>query len=245
MTDREVDPTCDDPQVGRKPGYTILLRASERAARNSTKQTSEEGKLVEHHQYKILQVVQAHEVEWAALRAKAQRLEDELTLAKAGLMTVADRVALETQHDRAALADYVTHAPQYQDNRAGKSFPFAWGRIATRRKTTRQGMQVLDEAAIAALFPGCVEAFTKIKLAELKKQLTIEEDGRVLGPDGMELPREVVQGFARHTDMEVFAEIGGVRFDLQGGTIDDGNYDDADGEASGSAADYFAPDVDA
>lgn len=216
-------------------GYTILTAAAERAERDGRPQAEVEGELVEHHQYRIKQVLDAHTAERASLTAKATRLRNELCVTEAALAMDAARIVEETEHDRRVLADYVAHAPQYQgpDNRGGRTFPFAWGPLKLRTKTVSAGAQMVDEAGLAERYP----EYTKPKVAwgDLKKaRLQVQEDGTVVDREtGEVLPPELVAGTPKQSREEAFVTVAGVTFDLYGGMADgSGDAEDADGDGA-------------
>ena len=212
-------------------GYTILSAAAERAERDGRPQVEIEGELVEHHQYKIKQVLDAHAAEAASLRAKANHLRNELCITEAALAMDAARIAEETEHDRRVLADYVAHAEQYQNNRGGKTFPFAWGPLKLRTKTVSAGAQMVDEAGLAERYP----EFTKPKVAwgDLKKQrLQVHEDGTVTDREtGEIIPPELVAGSPKTSTEEAQITVAGVAFDLFGNIATD---QDEEGETDGA-----------
>jgi len=230
---------ADTPTQQEADPCRIIRWAREEAAKNGTEQSAEEGKIVEHYQYKVWQVVEYHKVEVAALQAKAERMRQELSLALAAIELIDSRLADETQHDRFELARYIEQAPQYHNNRQGKTFPFAWGRLRFKQHTTRETAQVVDEEAAKKAFPAFVKTEEKLRWGDLKATLQIAEDGRVCTADGEIVPRELIQGFARATAQQVFMDIDGMTFDLTGGGVHATGTEDADspdedgGEADG------------
>ena len=206
--------------------YTILSRAAELAAKHNTEQTTEEGKLVEHHQWKIKQVVDALDVERAALQAKAERLQAELDATNGAISQINQRIIHDCQHDLHLLRQYLEEAPQYHDNRSGKSFPMAYGRLSLKTKTQAAGAAVIDREKLAGLYPEYAQVKTDVRWGDLKKErLTITDEGHVFDAQtGEELPAEVVAGSAKSSEEQYFVEVAGIKFDITGvGVITDDN----------------------
>jgi hypothetical protein len=223
-------------------GYTILSAAAKRAEENGTEQVEEEGRLVEHHQWKIKQVQDAHEAERASLHAKAERLRYELSLVDGAISQIDERIRRAIEHDRMALQSYILEAPQYERNRAGKTFPFAWGPLTLRTKTTPAKAAVVDEAALCERYP----AFARPKLSwgDLKKaRLQVQDDGTVLDTEtGEVLPPDLVEGTAKQSEELAFIKVAGVTYDLTGGmTYGQGDHGDDEDTEPGGADDDWDP----
>lgn len=235
------DTTLFDQLETAPEPYSIMARAAEIAEREGIDVAEAQGRLVEHHQYKIWQVIEQAKVERASLRAKVERLRNELEVAEFAAGQLDRRIEHETEHDRMVLAAYVAEAEQFQNARGGKTHQFAWGPIQQRTKTTR---------ATAVKQPGADEAlirqypeFTQTVFAwgEFKKTLGITDGGLVFDADGQVVPPELVEGRAKASEETFSTRINGVAFDLMGG-LQDG--DDSDYTGSDAPADALGEDFD-
>ena len=198
--------------------YTILTAAARNAEKNGTSQTEEEGKLVEKHQFKIKQVVDALDVERAALQAKAERLQAELDAANGAISQINQRIIRDCEHDLHLLRQYLEEAPQYHNNRSGKSFPMAYGRLSLKTSTKSAGAAVIDREKLADLYPEYKTVKVDLRWGDLKKErLTITDEGKVFDAEtGEELPTEIIAGTAKHSEEQYFVEVSGVKFDITG-----------------------------
>ena len=215
--------------------YTILTAASRNAEKNGTSQTEEEGKLVEHHQWKIKQIVDALDVERSALQAKAERLQYELDVAKGAISQINGRILNTCEHDLRMLREYMAEAPQYKNNSAGKSFPMAWGRLTFKTQTKAAGAVAVDRDKLAEMYPEYTETKTDVKWGELKKErLEITEQGKVFDKvTGEEISDQVIAGSAKSSNEQYFVEVAGIKFDITGaGEMTDDT--DCDAEVRGS-----------
>jgi hypothetical protein len=221
-------------------GYTILSAAAKRAEENGTEQVEEEGRIVEHHQWKIMQVLLAHRAERGSLLAKIERLQVELAVTEGALTTINGRIADATEHDRRVLAAYIQEAPQYRDNRAGKTFPFAHGRLQLRTNTAPAKATLLDEAAARQLYPDYTEP--KLRWSILKKErIGVRDDGTVYDTEtGEDLPPEMIAGTAKVSEETAFVEVGGVKFDLYGTIPTPDQEDDTDDDTDADADNPFS-----
>jgi len=206
--------------------FTILSAAIKNAARNGTSQTEEEGKLVERHQFKIKQIIDALDVERAALQAKAERLQAELDATQGAISQINQRIIRDCEHDLYLLRQYLEEAPQYHENRSGKSFPMAYGRLSLKTKTLAAGAAVINREELAKLYPEYTAVKVDVRWGDLKKErLTVTDEGRVFDAQtGEELPEEIVAGSAKSSEEQYFVEVAGIKFDITGvGVITDDN----------------------
>lgn len=223
--------------------YTILNIAKQRAEKNGTSQVEEEGKLVEHHQFKIKQIIDALDVERAALQAKSERLQAELDAVQGAISQVNQRIIHDCEHDLHLLRQYLEEAPQYHDNRSGKSFPMAYGRLSLKTKTQAAGAAVINREKLAELYPEYSTIKVDVRWGDLKKErLAITDEGHVFDAQtGEELPAEIVAGSAKSSEEQYFVEVAGIKFDITGvGVISDDN-----GTTDNEGAEYSTSDTEA
>jgi hypothetical protein len=221
-------------------GYTILGRAAEIAEATGRDQADVEGELVERHQYRIWQVIEQRKTKRAALKAKAAKLQAMLDLAQWEQRDCERGIMDETLHDRAVLAQYVAEAPQFADARS-KTQQFAWGEIRTATRTRPAQITAIDREALAAMYPE--HTTPALQWGSLKARLRVVGD-RVVDNNGVVLPEGLVLVSEARTQTTTTTTIEGLKLDLTGGVLTDGNGsdgpDDADSDDTGDVPVTFA-----
>lgn len=215
--------------------YTILSRAAEIAENEGISQAEAEGRLVEHHQYKIQQVIDEYEARRGSLVAKRDRIVALLAEAEADLESIDRQIVDATDHDRLVLGLYMREAPQYQDTRTGKTHRFAWGSLSSRKMTKAPQAHKAHgaDAALIERYPQFARDVKQLAWGDLKKTFVVTDDGVVTDANGEIVPRELVIGAPREEREEYSLKIGGLKLSLlTSEVLDDGDGDSEDGADS-------------
>ena len=175
------------------------------------------GERIEHHAWRVKQVIEQRETQRAALTAAATRLQYELNAVRGQIGLIDEATTRDTEHDRTVL----DQIGEYLFEKARrKSLHFGHVVLGTRKRSSKAAPDVLDKERLAALLP----QYTKSTLdwAAAKKAIIIR--GNVAySPDGEALPLDVVAVKPAVDETRAYLQLsGGPRLDLLQGDRTDG-----------------------
>lgn len=162
--------------------YTILSRAGDNP--------EAQGNLVGWHLDHIANAEARLQTEAAAIATQRAILQARMDILDAAERLATERFDHDTRWDLWMLRDYYQTAPQFAGAKR-KSADFGGYVIGARTKTTRDRIDVLDEAYLMTALPDCTEV--KLRKSDALKQLRVTETGAVVFADtGEVLPDDVV-----------------------------------------------------
>lgn len=162
--------------------YSILSRAGDDPVR--------QGELVGWHLDHLANAEARLQTETAAIEAQRAALQERMARLDEAEQTAKERFERDTRWDLWMLRDYYETAPQFRGAKR-KSANFGGYVIGARTKTTRDRIDLLDEAYLMTALPDCTEV--KLIKSDALKQLRVTETGSVVFADtGEVLPDNVV-----------------------------------------------------
>jgi len=162
--------------------YSILSRAGDDPVR--------QGELVGWHLDHLANAEARLQTETAAIEAQRAALQERMARLDEAEQTAKERFERDTRWDLWMLRDYYETAPQFRGAKR-KSADFGGYVIGARTKTTREHIDILDEAYLATALPDCTEI--KLRKADALKQLRVTTSGDVVFADtGEVLPDGIV-----------------------------------------------------
>ena len=162
--------------------YSILSRAGDDPVR--------QGELVGWHLDHLANAEARLQTETAAIEAQRAALQERMARLDEAEQTAKERFERDTRWDLWMLRDYYETAPQFRGAKR-KSANFGGYVIGARTKTTRDRIDLLDEAYLMTALPDCTEL--KLIKSDALKQLRVTETGSVVFADtGEVLPEGIV-----------------------------------------------------
>lgn len=162
--------------------YSILSRAGDDPVA--------QGELVGWHLDHLANAEARLQTETAAIEAQRAALQERMARLDEAEQTAKERFERDTRWDLWMLRDYYETAPQFRGAKR-KSANFGGYVIGARTKTTRDRIDLLDEAYLMTALPDCTEV--KLIKSDALKQLRVTETGSVVFADtGEVLPDNVV-----------------------------------------------------
>lgn len=229
-----------DLQIG-PDAPPIMQQIEERATEKGVALAVAIGERIEHHGWRVKQVIEQREAQRSALSAAAMRLQYELNAVRGQIGLIDEAVTKDTEHDRQVL----DQIGEYLFEKARrKSLHFGHVVLGTRKRSSKASPDVLDKDRLAALLP----QYTKATLdwAAAKKDIIVR-GGVAYGPDGEALPLDIVAVKPETNETRAYLQIsGGPKLDLQQGDRTDGTDNDgtsdADAAVPAGAGDFYGPD---
>lgn len=162
--------------------YSILSRAGDDPVA--------QGELVGWHLDHLANAEARLQTETAAIEAQRAALQERMARLDEAEQTAKERFERDTRWDLWMLRDYYETAPQFRGAKR-KSANFGGYVIGARTKTTRDRIDLLDEAYLMTALPDCTEV--KLIKSDALKQLRVTETGSVVFADtGEVLPEGIV-----------------------------------------------------
>lgn len=162
--------------------YSILSRAGDDPVA--------QGELVGWHLDHLANAEARLQTETAAIEAQRAALQERMARLDEAEQTAKERFERDTRWDLWMLRDYYETAPQFRGAKR-KSADFGGYVVGSRTKTTRDRIDLLDEAYLMTALPDCTEV--KLIKSDALKQLRVTETGSVVFADtGEVLPEGIV-----------------------------------------------------
>jgi len=162
--------------------YSILSRAGDDPVA--------QGELVGWHLDHLANAEARLQTETAAIEAQRAALQERMARLDEAEQTAKERFERDTRWDLWMLRDYYQTAPQFAGAKR-KSANFGGYVIGARTKTTKDRIDLLDEAYLMTALPDCTER--KLRTADALKQLRVTDTGTVVFADtGEVLPEGIV-----------------------------------------------------